>query len=480
MMENKTITVAYGDGIGPEIMEATLFILKEAGARINIEVIDIGETLYLNGYSSGISEEAWEVVKKNRILLKSPITTPQGKGVKSLNVTFRKGLGLFANVRHAISYHPFVKSNHPKMDMVVIRENEEDLYAGIEYRLTSNTNLTLKLCTYQGCEKIVRYAFEYARLNNRKKVTCVSKDNIMKITDGIFHSIFNQVAAEYPEIKTDHFIVDIGAARVAVKPESFDVIVTLNLYGDILSDIAAEISGSIGLAGSANIGKKYAMFEAIHGSAPDIAGKKIANPSGLLQAAIMMLEYIGQVDVAVKIQNAWLKTIEEGYHTADIYKESVSQKKLNTIEFANAVVANLGLLPSKLPKVQPKEDKVISIPRIELRTCNKEIIGCDVHICSILIDPKKIDDLVTDVSNVMFLELISQRGIKVWPENQVEDTDYDNWCLRFMSKDERYKITQKDIIRLLDRITDAGIEITMVNKLYAFENIAGFSKAQGD
>src|SRR5690606_24987824 len=213
---------------------------------------------------------------------KAPITTPQGGGYKSLNVTTRKALGLYANVRPCVSYNPFIASKHPEMDVVIVRENEEDLYAGIEYRQTNDVYQCLKLISRPGSEKICRYAFEYARTNNRKKVTCFIKDNIMKLTDGIFHKVFDEVAAEYPEIESDSLIVDIGSAFLADRPGTLDVIVTENLYGDIISDIAAQITGSVGLAGSANIGDDYAMFEAIHGSAPTIAGKNIANPSGLL------------------------------------------------------------------------------------------------------------------------------------------------------------------------------------------------------
>ncbi len=479
-MAERIITVAYGDGIGPEIMEATLFILKEAQAKLNVETIDIGEKLYLKGMGSGISKEAWEAVKRNKILLKSPITTPQGKGYKSLNVTFRKGLGLFANVRPTVSYYPYVDSDHQKMDMVIVRENEEDLYAGIEYRVTANSSACLKLISRQGCEKIIRYAFEYARLNNRKKVTCVSKDNIMKVTDGSFHAIFNEVATEYPEIKADHYIVDIGAARIAASPEIFDVVVTLNLYGDILSDIAAEVSGSVGLAGSANIGEKYAMFEAIHGSAPDIAGKGIANPSGLLNAAAMMLEYIGQGDIAVNIQNAWLKTIEDGIHTADIYKEGKSQKRVGTQEFAKAVVENLGERPIHLPAIAPREAKLISLPKMELHSENKEIIGVDFYIEDKSANPSGIADKVKALNSKLNLENISQRGIKVWPENEVENLSYDLWRLRYISSNATNKLTQKDILELSNSISNIGVEISTIQLLYVFDNMAGFTKAQGD
>ncbi len=288
-----TITIARGDGIGPEIMEATLRILDAAGAKLNYQEIEIGEKVYLSGESSGIAQTGWDSLRATKVFLKAPITTPQGGGFKSLNVTIRKGLGLYANVRPCKAYAPFVKTHHPKMDLVIVRENEEDLYAGIEHRQSDEVYQCLKLVSRPGCEKIVRYAFEYARANGRRKVTCLTKDNIMKLTDGLFRKVFHEIGAEYPEIAQDHMIIDIGAARVATRPEAFDVIVTPNLYGDIVSDIAAEVAGSVGLAGSANIGSHGAMFEAIHGSAPDIAGKDVANPSGLLQSAVMMLVHVG-------------------------------------------------------------------------------------------------------------------------------------------------------------------------------------------
>src|ERR1700694_6004939 len=292
------ITVAHGDGIGPEIMAATLHILKAAGANLEIETIEIGEKVYLAGNSSGIEPSSWDSLRRTRVFLKAPITTPQGGGFKSLNVTVRKTLGLYANVRPCVSYHPFVETKHPNMDVVIVRENEEDLYAGIEYRQTDQVMECLKLISRPGSEKIVRYAFEYARRHNRKKVTCFTKDNIMKLTDGLFHKVFNELAAEYPDIENEHWIVDIGAAKMADTPNVFDVIVMPNLYGDILSDVAAQIAGSVGLAGSANIGLKYAMFEAIHGSAPRRAGQNLANPFGLLLGAVMMLVHIGQEDIA--------------------------------------------------------------------------------------------------------------------------------------------------------------------------------------
>ena len=300
----RPITVAYGDGIGPEIMEATLSIIMAGGARLKIEPIQIGESVYLKGITSGIEPSAWESLRRTRVFLKAPITTPEGGGFKSLNVTIRKTLGLYANVRQCPSYAPFVYTKHPEMDVVIIRENEEDLYGGIEHRQTDEVVQCLKLISRPGSERLIRYAFEYARRYGRRKVTCFTKDNIMKMTDGLFHKVFDEVSKEYPDIKSEHWIVDIGAAKLADTPEDFDVLVLPNLYGDILSDVAAQIAGSVGLAGSANVGDGIAMFEAIHGSAPRRARHNVANPSGLLLAAVQMLVHIGQGQVAERVHNA--------------------------------------------------------------------------------------------------------------------------------------------------------------------------------
>ncbi len=366
----RRITIAKGDGIGPEIMEATLAILKAAGAEIEFDEIEVGEKVYLSGNSSGIAPESWDIIRRNKVFLKAPITTPQGGGYKSLNVSTRKFLGLYSNVRPCRSFHPYIRTKHPVMDIVIIRENEEDLYAGIEHQQTDEVVQCLKLISRPGSEKIVRYAFEYAKQQNRKKVTCFTKDNIMKQTDGLFHEVFNEIAKEYPEIETEHWIIDIGAAKIADTPEVFDVIVMPNLYGDVVSDIAAQITGSVGLAGSSNIGEECAMFEAIHGSAPMIAGQNIANPSGLLQGAILMLTHIGQTGIAQKIQNAWLKTIEDGVHTFDIFKEK-SKGLISFIDKSKspAEFAQVNFIDVKVPISSPT---IIGDTRITKEYCLDE------------------------------------------------------------------------------------------------------------
>src|SRR5258707_10609507 len=382
MATNTPITVAYGDGIGPEIMAATLNIIKAAGARIEIEEVEVGEKVYLRGISAGIEPTAWPSLRRTKVFLKAPITTPQGGGYKSLNVTTRKMLGLDANIRPCVSYHPFVRTKHPAMDVVIVRENEEDLYAGVEYQTSPDEMQAIKIISRPGTEKIVRYAFEYARQYNRKKVTCFTKDNIIEMSDGLFQKIFDEIGPEYPEIEKEHWIVDIGAAKMADTPEAFDVIVLPNLYGDILSDVAAQIAGSVGLAGSANIGDQCAMFEAIHGSAPRRAGQNVANPSGLLLGAVMMLVHINQPDVATAVHNAWLRTLEDGIHTYDIYDEHISKQKVGTKEFADAIIARLGQQPQTLKPVS-----YISSPAhvlqeqatITSRPEQKDLMGVDVY-----------------------------------------------------------------------------------------------------
>lgn len=480
------ITIAYGDGIGPEIMRATLNILEAADAQINPEVIEVGEKAYLQGYTSGIPDSAWQTLIRTKILLKGPITTPQGGGYKSLNVTLRKTLSLFANVRPCTSYAPYVTTKSPSIDLVIIRENEEDTYSGIEHRETEEMYQCLKLISRPGCERIVHYAFEYARKFNRKKVTCLSKDNIMKMTDGLFHRVFDEIASEYPDISHDHLIVDIGAALIATQPERFDIIVTENLYGDIISDIAAQVAGSVGLAGSANIGHQMAMFEAIHGSAPDIAGKNIANPSGLLHGAIQMLIHINQPDIATRIENAWLKTLEDGIHTADIYSAIYSKKKVGTQEFAEAVVERLGLKPTHFKPVDYKPGaytKIVCYGERPRMRSKKELVGVDIFIDNPTDIPVNIlADKLTKLDSMMELIIITSRGLKIWPNSRIQDPYLRHCCCRFQSaaniKDLK-PITHDDIIKLLQQINTLGWDVIKTENLYTFDGELGYTLAQG-
>jgi len=481
-MTKTPITVARGDGIGPEIMDATLKILEAAGAQLDIEEIEIGKAVYESGIANGIAESAWESLQRTKVFLKAPITTPQGGGFKSLNVTIRKSMGLFANVRPCVAYAPYVKTYHPKMDLVIVRENEEDLYGGIEYRQSQDVMASLKIITRPGTERICRYAFEYARANGRKKVTCMSKDNIMKISDGLFHRVFDEIAAEYPDIENEHMIIDIGTAKVAAHPEMFDVIVTANLYGDIISDVAAEVTGSVGLGGSSNIGADFAMFEAVHGSAPDIAGKNMANPSGLLLGAVMMLVHIGQGDVAAKVQNAWLKTIEDGIHTGEIYQEGVSAQRAGTAEFSAAVIERLGQTPTTLSVVDYSSVPAggMKLPPVRDRIEEeRKRVGVDIGINF----EGKADDLADKVlacvADNLDLQMISNRGTKVWPNGRPETFCADNWRLRFMSKDGA-EIKTSQVIALMDRMNQQNLNFTKSVMLNTYNGKPGFTVAQGE
>lgn len=481
-MSNKVpVTVARGDGIGPEIMDATMRILEAAGAQIEPEFIDVGLKAYESGENTGIGQEAWDSLRRTKILLKGPITTPQGGGFKSVNVTLRKSLGLYANVRPVQTLQPYVESKHDNVDMVIVRENEEDLYAGIEYRQTRDTCQSVKLITRSGTERLVRYAFEYAQANGRKKVTCLVKDNIMKISDGLFHKVFKLIAEEYPDIEAEGMIVDIGMAKVAATPENFDVLVTLNLYGDIVSDIASQVAGSVGLAGSMNIGQDFAMFEAIHGSAPDIAGQEIANPSGALNGAVLMLHHIGQSNVAVKIENAWLATLEdEKCHTGDIAKDK--SKALSTSQFADAVIANLGKEPKKLSKVDVEKYQPMHMPTHAQRTISvrkKKHVGLDVFLDCENVNPQQlgaqVERVAEDVDGIDF-KLMSSRGVKVYPGHMEAEIVTDLWRCRFYGD----RVEKDSIRKLLGKLEDLGLDWVKVENLYTYDEERGYSLLQGE
>lgn len=486
---NTTFAVAHGDGIGPEIMSSVLEIMKAAGVDLTPVPVDMGEKTYLSGVTSGIGDSTWDVLREHPVMLKAPVTTPQGGGFKSLNVTLRKSLSLFANVRPVRSYGPYIPSTGGDIDMVIIRENEEDLYAGIEHRQTEDVVQCLKLITRPGSERIIRYAFEYAKAHGRKRVTCMSKDNIMKQTDGLFHQVFREIGKEYPDIKQDHMIIDIGAAKIASHPQTFDVVVLPNLYGDIVSDIAAQVAGSVGLAGSANVGPRVTMFEAIHGSAPDIAGQGIANPSGLLQAACMMLDHLDLSDKAALIRNAWLRTIEDGIHTADIYRDGFSIRKVGTSDFTAAVIERLGQDPAHFHASVPVTESRINIPAYNRETSKKVLVGADIFVDWAGVDPEVIGTKLINLSGPdMKLKMITNRGVKVFPGGLSDTFCTDHWRCRFVrtdavttGEDRTYpEIGFETLLDLQARLSAGGIDIIKTENLYEFDGERGFSLGQGE
>jgi isocitrate dehydrogenase len=480
-MAKVPVTVAQGDGIGPEIMDAVLFLLGEAGAELEPEFIDIGEKVFKKGILNGIDPKAWESIRRTKLFLKAPITTPQGRGYKSVNVTMRKAFGQFANVRPVRTFDGFVPSKHSGVDLVIIRENEEDLYAGIEYRQTRDTCQSVKLISRTGTELICRYAFEYARANGRKKVSCLVKDNIMKITDGLFHQVFDLIGAEYPELERDTFIVDIGMARIADSPEHFDVVVTENLYGDIVSDIASQISGSVGLAGSMNLGHRCSMFEAVHGSAPDIAGKGIANPSGLLNAALLMLYHVGQTTQAALLGNAWLHTLEAGQHTVDIARDK--SKALSTSDFARAVAANLGKVPQKLRPFGTGKGVAVRLPKAEDTTKSartKRLVGVDVFLDCAGASPEQLGATLERCgAGALVFEQLASRGMKMYPGKPELPPVSDLWTVRFTSANGTEPLAA-DIRGVLHGIEANGLDWVQVQNLYTFDHQPGFSARHGD
>ncbi len=484
-MSTKTsLTVVHGDGIGPEIMEATLTILQEAGAQLELEPIEIGEKNFQAGNSPIIDPASWESLQRTKVLLKAPTFTPEGGGMKSATMTLRKALGLYANVRPALSYHPYVDTRNPQTDLIIVRENEEDVYSGVEYRQSSDLTQAHKLISQPGAQRIIRYAFEYAQFHGRKKVTCFTKDNLLKLTDGLFHQTFNEVGVQYPEIEKEHMLVDIGAARLATSPEEFDVLVLPNSYGDILSELAAQLSGSVGMAGEANFGPDCAMFQALHGAAPRIAGQNLANPSGLFLSGIQMLLHIGQTDAATRAHNAWLKAIEDGIHTYDIHKEGVSKQKVGTKEFAKAVVERLGQAPSKLKAVAYKSGPSSPSAAYTYRRPveAKFLVGVDVFVEFIngaaddlarILQPAEADGLK--------LETISNRGTLVWPRGHAETFSVDTFTCRFkLADDAKNPLPHTAVVTLLDRVLKNGLEFLKMELLYQFDGKPGFVKAYGE
>jgi isocitrate dehydrogenase len=368
------------------------------------------------------------------------------------------------------------------MDLVIVRENEEDLYAGIEFRPTAEMAKSVKLISRPGSERIVRYAFEYARAHGRRTVACMTKDNIMKQTDGLFHRVFDEVAGEYPDIRAEHHIVDIGAARLAAQPERFDVIVTLNLYGDILSDIAGQIAGSVGVSGSANIGPGHAMFEAVHGSAPDIAGRGVANPSGLLNAAVQMLVHLGEAEVAERIANAWLATLESGLHTADLHREGLSEREVTTDEFTDAVIARLGSTPERLRPAR-FETRRITVPAPAATPVALERAGVDVYLRwdEHDRDPAVLAGLVgAAVADApVDLTLITNRGVEVHPTAGPTAFHTDHWRCRFRPRDDAGEPSLGALLDVPVRLAASGLDVAGSEVLQRVDGADGFSSGAG-
>lgn len=480
------IAVAKGDGIGPEIMAAVIDIFNAAHVPLEYDYVEMGKWVFDKGYSNGMTEEAKKTIEKLGILFKGPMETPKGKGVKSINVTARKTWNTYANIRTFQTLNGvetvFSKAGIP-IDITVVRENIEDTYGGVEHMLTHDVALSRRFITRPGSLQVIRYAFELAKKKNARRITCGHKANIMKLTDGLFLECFYEVAKEYPELNADDVIVDDLCMKLVTRPDSFDVVVLTNLQGDIVSDLCAGLVGGLGFAPSANVGDHISIFEAVHGTAPDIAGKNIANPTALLLSGITMLRHLGLLEKAAQIENALLYTLEQGVHTGDFGDKSIPA--VNTTAYANAIISNFGKKPEKNAK--PDLANVASSCSVYHLDANammeskegeaEKIVGVDLFIESTE-QPLAIAEKCKRHAGVKFnLINISNRGTQVWPSGSVYTNLVNQYNVRFESIDN-YALNQQDVIGLYVSLS-GDFKICSLELLNEWDGKKAYSLAQG-
>jgi isocitrate dehydrogenase len=481
-----TIAVAKGDGIGPEIMDAVLNIFNAGGVPLEYVYVDMGKWVFDKGFSNGMTPEAQHTIEELGLLFKGPMETPKGKGVKSVNVTARKTWNTYANKRVFQSLHGvdtvFSKAGIP-IDITIVRENIEDTYGGIEHMLTQDVALSRRFITRPGSLQVIKYAFEMAKKNGAKRITCGHKANIMKLTDGLFLECFQEVAREYPELKSDDIIVDDLAMKLVVRPQDFDVVVLTNLQGDIISDLCAGLVGGLGFAPSANIGDHIAIFEAVHGTAPDIAGKNIANPTALLLSGIAMLRHLGLMENAAIIENALLYTLEQGIHTGDFGDKKIPA--LNTTDFAQAIIGHFGRTPEHMARPllpnAPVTQTEFKLSRNEMmvteETQQEYIVGVDLFIESSG-QPEFIAKKCQRHAGVKFnLINISNRGTQVWPTGSVYTNLVNQYNVRFESIDGS-PLVQQDVLGLYVSLS-GDFKICSSELLNMWGGKRAFSLAQG-
>jgi isocitrate dehydrogenase len=480
------IAVAKGDGIGPEIMDAVLSIFESAKVPLEYQFVDMGKWVFDKGFSNGMTPEAQQAIESLGILFKGPMETPKGKGVKSVNVTARKTWNTYANKRTFQTLHGvdtvFSKAGIP-IDITIVRENIEDTYGGIEHMLTNDVALSRRFITRPGSMQVIKYAFEMAKKKGARRITCGHKANIMKITDGLFLEVFYEVAKEYPELQADDVIVDDLCMKLVIKPNLFDVVVLTNLQGDIVSDLCAGLVGGLGFAPSANIGDHISIFEAVHGTAPDITGKNIANPTALLLSGIGMLRHLGLMETAAVIENALLFTLESGVHTGDFGDKNTPS--LNTTAFAAAIVANFGKTPHHNPKpildnhyVTPTNFKLEYNPMLETIDNNEEfIVGVDMFIESNEQPNLVAEKCLKHTMDLFKLVTISNRGTQVWPTGSVFTNLVNQYRVRFESIGN-VPVTQTDILELYKQLM-GDFKICSTELLNMWGDKKAYSLAQG-
>ena len=480
-MPTKTpVTLIPGDGIGPECVEAARRIIEAAGVPLEWEIAEAGAEVFKKGLPSGVPAETMDSIARTRVALKGPLETPVGFGEKSANVTLRKLYETYANVR-PVREMPGVTTPYSGrgIDLVMVRENVEDLYAGIEYMQTPGVAQALKLISDKGCEKIARFAFEYARSEGRTKVACATKANIMKLSEGTLKRVFERVAPDYPEIEPWHVIVDNAAHQLVKRPEQFEVIVTTNMNGDILSDLSSALIGGLGFAPSANIGNDVAIFEAVHGSAPKYAGKNVINPTAVILSGVLMLRYLGHFEQASAIEHAIFVTLESGVLTGDVLGYD---RGTPTTEYTDAIIGNLGkrsatwtvrdVRPLQLPKIDPAPDYV--------KATTRAVVGLDVFVESPMTAAElgaSLMELTHDTR--LSLKMISSRGTKVFPPTGALTESGDHFRCRFIIKEAPGDLPDEDVNQLLARISRRHIWMH-IEKLQEFDGELGFTRDQGE
>jgi isocitrate dehydrogenase len=480
------IAVAKGDGIGPEIMDAVINIFNAAKVPLEYEVVEMGKWVFDKGFNNGMTPQAQQTIENLGILFKGPMETPKGKGVKSVNVTARKTWNTYANKRTFQTLNGvdtvFSKAGIP-IDVTIVRENIEDTYGGIEHMLTHDVALSRRFITRPGSLQVIKYAFEMAKKKGAKRITCGHKANIMKLTDGLFLEVFYEVAKEYPELKADDVIVDDLCMKLVTRPDLFDTVVLTNLQGDIVSDLCAGLVGGLGFAPSANIGDHISIFEAVHGTAPDITGKNIANPTALLLSGIGMLQHLGLMESSTLIENALLYTLESGVHTGDFGNKNTPS--LNTTDFANAIIANFGKQPTHNPKPElsdvPYSCTVLNLnqnPMLEtLDNKEQKIVGVDMFVESNEQPNDVAQQCLAHVGTQFKLVTISNRGTQVWPTGSVFTNLINQYRCRFESINDA-PLTQEDIIKLYASLT-ADFKVCSTEILNMWGDKKAYSLAQG-
>jgi isocitrate dehydrogenase len=477
---NRLVTVIPGDGIGPEVVRAAQRIVEASGAEVEWEERLAGAEIFKQGLPSGVPPETIESIARTRVVLKGPLETPVGFGEKSANVTLRKLFETYANVRPAREL-PGVRTPYSGrgIDLVVVRENVEDLYAGIEHMQTPGVAQTLKLISRKGCEKIVRFAFELAIAEGRSAVHCATKANIMKFSEGLLKKTFEEIAPEYPGMEANHIIVDNCAHQLVKRPEQFDVIVTTNMNGDILSDESSALIGGLGFAPSANIGNEISIFEAVHGSAPKYAGKDVINPTAVVLTSVMMLRHLGEFDAAADVEHAVLVTLESGVLTRDIAGDGPAA---STTAYTDAIIANLGrrsqgwqvrdYKPIRLPQVGQRPDFVVPEERA--------VVGLDLFVESPL-SPAELGaslmELTSDTN--LSLKVISNRGRQVFPPTGAESDGVDHYACRFIIRENPGDLSDEAVFELLKRVSTRH-RWMHIEKLQEFDGELGFTRAQGE